>query len=348
MFDRIISLENLFAAWKEFRKGKGGKPDVQAFEWRLEDEIFRLHEDLRDGTYEHGPYESFFVCDPKRRHIHKPSVRDRLVHHAVVRVVEPLFDRRFIFDAWSCRKSKGTHAAVNRLQSFCWRLSRNNTRTVWVLKLDIRKFFENVDQDVLLRVLSKTIGDPRVNDLFTRIIRSFSNGIPLGNLTSQLFANVYLNELDQLMKHEIRMRSYIRYCDDFVLTHQDREILESALLRIRLFLLAQLRLTLHPKKIILVPYHRGVDFLGFICFPHYRVLRAKTKRRMLRRVNEKNLASYNGILQHCRSHKLGIELLRIVSTKDQKLILTSSKPDSLHYELHFLSSKFRCCISSCV
>lgn len=301
LYDEIISLENLFAAWSEFRRGKMKKCDVQAFAWKLEDEIFRLHADLKDGTYQHGSYESFFVCDPKRRHIHKPSVRDRLVHHAVVRVIEPLFDRSFIFDVWSCRKNKGTHGAVDRFQRKAWKLSRNDTRTVWVLKLDIRKFFAEVDQGRLIAILNGGINDGRTMMLIVKIVKSFHSGLPLGNLTSQLFANVYLNELDRFITQFLQPFFYIRYCDDFILTHTERDSLILHLPQIRSYLLHRLGLTLHPNKITLKPYHRGIDFLGFVCFPHYRILRTKTKRRLLKKINRNNVASYAGLLKHCRS-----------------------------------------------
>ncbi len=304
LFERIISLDNLFAAWKEFRRGKTGKRDVQAFEWKLEDSIFALHEDLKRGTYCHGTYESFYVCDPKRRHIHKPSVRDRLLHHAVVRVIEPSFDGRFIFDVWSCRKGKGTHRAVARFQKLAWSISRNDTRAVWVLKLDIQKFFESVDQNILLGILTKTITDDRVMGLLTDVIRRFPSGIPLGNLTSQLFANIYLNELDQFVKHELRAQFYVRYCDDFVLLHENRDALSAMLPRIRDFLAGHLALALHPQKITLTLYHRGVDFLGFVCFPHFRLLRTKTKLRMLRRVSTKNVILYAGLVRQARANGL--------------------------------------------
>lgn len=305
MFEEIVSLENLFAAWKEFRRGKTGKKDVQAFELRLEDEVFVLHEELKNGTYAHGSYVSFYVCDPKRRHIHKPAVRDRLVHHAVFRVIEPLFERGFIFDAWSCRKGKGTHKAIERFQDFAWKLSRNNTRTVWVLKLDIRKFFESVDQEILLQSLSNKIKDARTLDLLRIIIESFPKGIPLGNLTSQLFANVCLNELDRFVKHGLKMGYYLRYGDDFAILHEERNLLATFVPQVGEFLSKSLKLTIHPQKIVLAPYHRGVDFLGFVCFPHYRILRTKTKKRMLQRISADNKASYLGLLEFGRSRGLG-------------------------------------------
>ncbi len=313
LFQRIISLENLFEAWKEFRRGKAKKKDVQAFEWNLEENIFTLHEELKHQTYQHGGYQTFYVCDPKRRLISKPSVRDRLLHHAIVRMIEPILDRAFIYDVWSCRKGKGTHRAIERFQRFGWKLSRNNTRPVWVLKLDIRKFFQNVDQDILLADLSRAFPEQEMTHLFTAVVRSFLNGIPLGNLTSQLFANVYLNALDQFIKNGLRIKYYVRYCDDFVLLHHDRVVLEKALPRIQSLLFSRLRISLHPEKTTLTKYHQGVDFLGFVCFPHYRILRAKTWKWAMRRVNQRNIASYFGLLQHGRSHERTQRLATIIN-----------------------------------
>ena len=146
MFEKIISLENLFDAWTEFKKEKSNKKDVAAFEVSLEDHVFELHEDLKNGNYRHGGYYSFFVHDPKRRHIHKASVRDRLLHHAVYRILYPFFDKIFITHSFSCRNDKGTHRALNCFRKFVYKVSRNNTRVCWVLKCDIKKFFASIDQ----------------------------------------------------------------------------------------------------------------------------------------------------------------------------------------------------------
>jgi RNA-directed DNA polymerase len=315
MFEKIISLENLFDAWAKFKKEKYNKSDVAEFEVNLEDHIFELHEDLKNDAYKHGGYFSFFVHDPKSRHIHKASVRDRLVHHAVHRVIEPAWNKIFIFDSWSSRKDKGTHAAVRRLQDLALKLSRNYSRTLWMLKLDITKFFDFVDHEILLNILAKRTPDNRLMKLLREIIEGFRPGLPLGNLTSQLFANVYMNELDQFVKQELKMRGYIRYVDDFVLMHRDREFLWDCFRKIEIFIRERLRLKIHPKKIILKTYASGIDYLGYICLPHHRILRTKTKRRMFKRVNVKNLASYNGILQHCSSRNLGKALLKTMKER---------------------------------
>ena len=316
MFDKIISLENLFDAWTEFKKEKNNKNDVAEFEVNLEDHIFSLHENLKNGTYGHGGYFSFFVHDPKRRHIHKASVRDRLLHHAIHRIIEPVWDKVFIFDSWSSRKTKGTHAAVRRLQDSALRLSHNYTRTLWVLKLDVTKFFNSVDHEILLIILSKRISDDRLMNLFREIINSFNPGLPLGNLTSQLFANVYMNELDQFVKNELRIKGYVRYADDFVLLHKNREILIDYRKKIEYFLQERLHLKVHPKKLILKTYASGIDFLGYISFPHHRIIRTKTKWRMFRKVNKKNFPSYSGVLKHCRSRNLGQSLLKVVEGRN--------------------------------
>ena len=140
-YERIISLENLFLAWSEFQIGKSKKEDVQKFALNLEDNIFALRKELLAEIYQHSNYTSFCICDPKLRHINKASVKDRIMHHATMRIIESLFDKSFIFDSYSSRKNKGTHRAVKRLKKFAWKLSQNNTKTVWVLKCDIKKFF---------------------------------------------------------------------------------------------------------------------------------------------------------------------------------------------------------------
>ncbi len=191
MFNNIISVENLLAAWEEFVSGKRGKRDVQEFSLRLMDNIFLLHSDLASRTYMHGGYVAFNISDPKPRNIHKAMVRDRLLHHAVYRILYPFFDRTFVSDSFSCRLGKGTHKALNRFRTFADQASRNHTRTCWVLKCDIRKFFANIDHDILKHILAGYIPDKDILWLLGRVIDSFystrpSIGLPLGNLTSQL------------------------------------------------------------------------------------------------------------------------------------------------------------------
>ncbi len=320
-YARLVSLEHLFGAWDEFRRGKEKKADVRAFAWNVEDNLFALHERLISGEYQHGAYYGFFVRDPKLRRIHKASVADRVLHHALHNMLQPAFERQFIFDLYSNRTHKGTHRAFARMQQMAWRLSRNNTRTVWALKCDVRKFFDGMDHDVLLELIFKRVSDPDVKQLINGIVRSYSvrpgKGLPLGNLTSQLFSNVYLDPLDQWAKHVLRARHYIRYVDDFILLSTSRDFLARVIPQIARYLSSRLKLELHPDKIILRPWHQGIDFLGYVGFPCHVVLRTKTARRMFRKVAEKDsllrmgqmmnsdlsqvFASYEGLLSHCRS-----------------------------------------------
>lgn len=287
------------------------------FSRNLEDNLFRLYYTLKHEKYQHGSYESFFVFDPKKRHIHKAAISDRVLHHATVRIVEPVFNSRFIFDSHACRKEKGVHVAVGRFQKFAWLLSRNNTKTVWALKCDIASFFNTVDHQILMSVLGRTIKDEQTRRLLWQIIDSFcmqkGRGLPLGNLTSQLFANVYLNELDQFIKNVLRAKYYIRYCDDFIILDRTKERLSDYIGEIDVFLRNKLKLQLHPKKVFIKKYHQGIDFLGFICFPHFRLLRTNTKKRMLRKLTEYNPASFNsylGLVKHCRSRGLRMEMIK--------------------------------------
>ena len=214
-------------SWFEFRKGKRQKPDVQVFERHLEENLFKLHWELKNGYYSHQPYESFLIFDPKLRKIHKATVRDRIVHHAVFRVLYGVFDSSLIFDSYSCRVKKGTHKAVRRLEQFLESRNNNQPCPRYALKCDIRKFFASVDHEILKRLITRRVTDVKVLSLLSRIIDSFdeakkdhsgtrSRGLPIGNLTSQLFANIYLNELDKYVKHKLKIKHYVRYTDDFI------------------------------------------------------------------------------------------------------------------------------------
>lgn len=308
-YSDIISLENLLEAWKEFVCGKRGRKDVQEFEVHLMNNILALYRHLNTKTYQHSSYEAFNISDPKPRNIHKAQVKDRLLHHALYRVLYPFFDQTFIADSYSCRKDKGVHRALKRFQTFGRKASNNHTQTVWVLKCDVRKFFASIDQVVLLDILKQYIPDQDIIWLITKIVESFYStgtgiGLPLGNLTSQLLVNIYMNEFDQFMKHQVKAKYYIRYADDFVIFSRDKEWLKVVLLQIHAFLELRLHLKLHPNKVSIETVASGVDFLGWVHFPDHRVLRTVTKRRMLRMVNEKNVESYLGLLSHGNEYRL--------------------------------------------
>ena len=325
----MTSPEHLFEAWDQFKQGKRTKPDVMEFEKDLESNIFQLHHDLRDKTYKHGPYVAFYISDPKLRHIHKAAVRDRVLHHAIFQVLNPVFEPGYIPDSFSCRIGKGTHRGVERLSDMLRTISRNGTRPCYALKCDVRKFFDSIDHEILLEILARRIKDPEAMWLLKEIIGSFATGyqdlfrargVPIGNLTSQLFANVYMNEFDQIVKQELRAKSYVRYTDDFILVSADKEELEKLLTPIQQSLQEKLRLTLHPDKIQLVKYRKGVDFLGYVQFPHHRLMRKKSEQRMMHKISHAaylyrneaidearmnaTLQSYLGVLKHADAYRL--------------------------------------------
>ena len=326
-------MENLFTAWEEFKVDKRHKEDVQAFEFSVEQNLFRLHRELMAKRYKHQPYTGFYIRDPKVRHIHKAAARDRVMHHAIFRVLNPFFDRTFISNSFSCRIGKGVHKGVIALENMIRSESRNFTRQCFALKCDVQKFFDSVDHQVLLSILEKRIADPEAMGLIRQVIESYSagqtslfdrQGLPIGNLTSQLFANVYMNEFDQFIKHTLRVRHYARYTDDFVIISTDKKYLEGLLDPIREYLHTRLKLKLHPNKISFRACHQGVDFLGYVALPSHRLVRAKTRRRIYRKLKyrisqyrsgiisenalSQTLQSYLGILSHANAHQLTQDL----------------------------------------
>jgi retron-type reverse transcriptase len=314
-YDCIISLENLLDAWKEFLKGKSTRKDVLEFQQNLMQNLISLHNDLKHKTYIHSGYTAFSISDPKPRNIHKASVRDRVLHHLLYKELYPFFDTKFISDSYSCRKNKGTHKAILRFESFFRKVSKNYTKQCFVLKCDIKKFFASIDHEILKEILEKYIKDEDLLNLLGNIIDSFSPGLPLGNLTSQLLVNIYMNEFDQFVKHSLKEKYYIRYADDFVFLSQDKKHIEKLIIKISKFLEEKLRLRLHPDKVFIKTIYSGVDFLGWVNFAGYRVLRNSTKRKMIRKlqgeVKEETLASYLGMLKWGNSYKIMEEVAKI-------------------------------------
>jgi|WetSurMetagenome_2_1015567.scaffolds.fasta_scaffold02993_5 RNA-directed DNA polymerase len=323
IFEEIISLPNLFSAWREFSRGKRSKVDVLIFEENLERNIFKLHDELGAGKYVHGSYENFYVRDPKLRLISKACVRDRLVHQAVFQVLYHIFDRKFAHDSYSCRIEKGNHAAVRRLNSFCHKVSDNFNQPAFALKCDVKKFFASIDRKILFEIIKRTVKDEKALTLIKTILLSFNPqeaiGLPLGNVTSQLFANIYLNELDWFIKRELKIKFYLRYCDDFIVLDKDKNNLLAIIPLLRIFLGEELKLKLHERKIIIRKLNQGMDFLGYVMLPHYSVLRTKTRNRAVRKIKIKkdklknglisedyfnnSLKSHLGMLKHCHGHK---------------------------------------------
>lgn len=330
LLEQIISAENLFLAWDEFRRGKQAKADVMRFEWRLEENIFELQRELSTDCYKHGPYHAFYIADPKQRLIHKAAVRDRILHHAVFKVLNPVFEPSFIANSFSCRVDKGTHRGVKVLAKSLRQVSQNNTRPCYALKCDIFKFFASVDHTILTDILGQRIKDEYTLDLLREIIDSFesenqlSKGLPIGNLTSQLFANIYMNEFDQFIKHQLRIPHYLRYTDDFIIINDNPGFLKQLLPEVKQFLDDRLAISLHSQKVIIRKYAQGVDFLGYVILPHHILLRTKTRRRLETKLSlratqyanqvisaesfKQTWQSYLGVLSHANSYKLSQKL----------------------------------------
>lgn len=280
LYENGFSFEALLQAYKRARRGKRYRVVALTFAEHLEANILALRNALYSGTYQQGPYHKFIVHDAKKRHIQAAPFRDRVVHQAVHAVLEPLFDQSFIFDSYACRKGKGTLAAIERFEQF----ARSNT---YVLTGDISKYFASIDHGILLQLLAKRIRDKKMLHLCEVVVNSShetqGKGIPIGNLTSQLFANVYLNELDQFVKHTLGAQAYVRYMDDFVVMSNNKVFLHDARLQIEAFARDTLALTLHPKKSEVIPLRVGIEYLGYRIFPLYRKLKKVTVQRFIKR-----------------------------------------------------------------
>ena len=304
LYPQVWSFENLYRAYRKARKGKRGREPAATFEFYLEENLLQLQEELSTRTYRPGPYVSFYIHEPKRRLISAAPFRDRVAHHALCNVIEPLFERRFISDSYANRVGKGTHRALDRCQEF----ARHHH---YVLQCDIQQFFPSIDHAVLREALARVITDPDVMWLVDEILASGvgvlseeyemvwfpgddllavhrHRGLPIGNLTSQFWANVYLNPFDHFVKRELRCKAYLRYVDDFLLFADDKETLwrwRTAIIE----RLARLRLIVHEARCHPRPVTEGIPFLGFIVFPtHRRLKRCKGihYRRRLKRLTE--------------------------------------------------------------
>lgn len=280
LIENVADRENLLLAFWKAQKGKRAVPEVVAFRHRLEGECARLREQLLSGTYLPGAYRSFRVFDPKERVICAAPFRDRVVHHALMNVCHECFEKYQIWDSYACRIDKGTHRAVQRAQHFA-------RSAGYYLKLDIRKYFDSIDHAVLKGLLARRFKDSRVLDCFHRIIESHESspgrGIPIGNLTSQYFANHYLAVLDHHVKEHLGVRAYLRYMDDFVLWHDDRACLRDWRERVTDFLAGTLRLEMKPDCLNRVD--RGMTFLGYRVYPDRVTLARRSRVRFRRKLN---------------------------------------------------------------
>ncbi len=309
----LCSIENLYLAFEKASKGKSNKLYVLKFEENLDEELKNLQIELELQTYKPHALTRFVVRDPKTRTIHSSHFRDRVVYHALVNIIEPIFEKIFIYDSYASRINKGTHNAVKRFEEFQRKIS-NNGRLVknnksnnnvmgYIFKADVRKYFDTVDHKIMLELLQRKIKDEKVIWLIEQILSNYENeipgkGMPLGNLTSQFFANVYLNELDYFVKHKLKIKYYLRYVDDFVILDKELKNLEFYKEEINNFLKSELKIELHPDKSKILPLRNGITFLGYRVFYNYKLLRKSNRKKFERSLQEKLELYKSGFLTY--------------------------------------------------
>ncbi|HIF9400268.1 TPA: reverse transcriptase domain-containing protein [Photobacterium damselae] len=280
LYEQIYDFDNLLSAAYSCKRGKSKKKATLKFFSDLEENLIQLQNELVWGMYKVGEYHHFYVFEPKRRLISAPTFKDRVVQRAIYNVIEPIFDKSFIFDSYACRRGKGTHKGADRAQSFIRKVQHQSGRA-FALKADIYHYFSSIDHSVLKTLLERRIKCPRTLALLSHVIDASPSemlgvGIPLGNLTSQVFANVYLHELDRFVKHYLKVTCYVRYMDDFVIIHQDKRYLYRCKLAIEGYLARNLRLCTNSKTQVFpisTTNGRALDFLGYRIYGSHRLLR---------------------------------------------------------------------------
>lgn len=359
LYSEIISLKNLVLAWKKAKKGKTKKDYVIEFEKNLPFHLKSLHKELVSQSYYPLPLQTFVLRDPKTRKISKSDFRDRIVHHALCNIIEPIFDKTFIQDNCASRKKKGNLFAIQRFYFFLRKISKNNSRNCFILKGDIKHYFEEINYEILLEILNRKIKCEKTIWLVKQILQNkvvgererererdgklsnnfdsekqvhvlketqssslITKGMPLGNLTSQFFANIYLNELDQFVKQRLKAKYYIRYVDDFVILHTSKKQLTIWKKEINNFLNKSLKLELHTDKSRIINISESVDFVGFRNFYYHKLLRKRNIKNMERKINLFNkeeidykklfnsFIGWNGYAKWSNSHNLFKKLIR--------------------------------------
>ncbi len=356
-----IELADLFDAYYRCRNNKRNTINALAFEMDYENNLIQLCEEINNGTYAVGKSIAFIVNKPVKREIFAADFRDRIVHHWLSSKLNPLFENQFIFDSYACRVNKGTHVGVRRIDGFIKACSKNYSTDCYVLKLDVLGFFMHINRGVLFKRLEQFIREkykPTDSDLVVEISQKIifndptkkcilkgdknnwnglpknkslfysppNCGLPIGNLTSQLFANFYMDRFDHFIKHELGIRYYGRYVDDFVIIHAEREYLKSLLPLVSHFLQSTLQLTLHPRKIYLQHYSKGVQFLGAVIKPNRIYIAARTKGNFYAAIQKQN----------------GIVKRKKPTLKNQRTFLSSMNSylgTMAHYQTHTLRKK---------
>lgn len=323
LYQKLCSKENIALAFKKARKRKSNKPYVIEFENSLSENLGSLRLELLNETYKPLPLKTFIVRDPKTRKIRKSYFRDRIVHHAICNILEPILEKTFIYDSFANRIGKGTLKAIIRFDKFKRKVSKNNTRKCYVFKADIKHYFDEVNHNTLINILSRKIKDERLISLITKVLKNHSDevGMPLGNMTSQFFANVYLNDLDQFIKNNLKAKYYVRYVDDFVILHNDKNTLERFRKSIDVFLKEKLQIELHQTKSKVLLLKQGISFLGFRNFPHHRLLRKLNIRTILKKIKEKDydsmcesLEGWQAYANQANTYKLRCRIARFVES----------------------------------
>lgn len=331
----FFSYQNVYRCYLECRKNKRTSESALNFELRAEENILRLSSELRNRTYRPSRSILFAARKPKLREIFAADFRDRIVHHILIDQLEKIWEPVFIHDSYACREGKGTHAGVERLQSFLRKITTNGKRRAYFLQLDIKDFFTSINKEILFKLLKRKIQDPEILWLTELLLfwdctssylrcgdpdllkyvpsnkslfgKANERGLPIGNLTSQFFANVYLNQLDQFVKHTLKAKYYLRYVDDFVILSLDRAELSTFLEKIDAFI-PSLKLTLHPRRRKLLPVSNGIDFLGYIVRHNYILVRRrvisnlKEKIKSFRRQRIRNITQFQNTLASYLGH----------------------------------------------
>ena len=358
--DREKITLDLFQSYFDARKNKRNTINALAFEKHLEANLFALANEIIERKHTPKPSICFIVDKPVKREIFAADFRDRVIHHFIYNYISPIFEKSFINDSYSCRKGKGTHYGINRIDHFIRSCSQNYNKDCYILKLDIKGYFMamnklllfdkvknelirnknkvDFDLELVLYLFEKTIfNDPKVNCVIKGKKEDWNGlpqtkslfhaqpncGLPIGNLTSQLFGNIYMNEFDHWVKKELHIKHYGRYVDDFVLIHESKDYLQSVIPKLSDFLLSTLQLTLHPDKIYLQHYSKGVKYLGAVIKPHKTYIANRTKGNFYNAIEKQNqiardhkptkeeqqafqssMNSYLGIMKHYKSYKL--------------------------------------------
>jgi len=297
IFNKVISFENLMIAYKKSMKGSSGKTEACKFFFNSENEILKLHSELKAGKYIPEKYRYFIIKEPKERVISVASFRDRVVHHAIINVLEPIFEKVFISHSYATRKNKGTHKAIKTAQKYL----RNN---FYYLKTDISKYFESINHTRLLELIKKKIKDKKLFDLIVKIILNSDisrridsgKGLPIGNLTSQFFANIYLNGFDHYVKEKLGAKYYLRYMDDFVIFSDDKDQLKKLIKKIKFYLKTELNLKLKEKATFLNTQQNGLTFLGVRIFSNLIRIKNKNLKRLKKKLKKREYELRNNLI----------------------------------------------------